>query len=75
MKNADISRLAFLLLSILAAILVADRITAIILTILGIAGSAGFLAGFVLYAGFFFGILAIIERFTGFCILGLFQKE
>jgi len=68
MAGRDLRRLALLIVSILAAVLAADRLTALIISGTGISGTAGFLAGFVLYGILFFGILALIERVTGFRI-------
>ncbi len=65
MDGSDIRHWAYLIGGILASIVIADRITAILVDRIGLTGSAGFLAGFILSAILFFTILAIIEKATG----------
>jgi hypothetical protein len=58
---------------ILAAIVIADRLSAIIVSAVGITGSGRFVLSFILYAALFFAVLYAIERIAGirFFNLGL----
>jgi uncharacterized membrane protein YecN with MAPEG domain len=60
---------------ILTAILVADRISGIIVAASGIAGWPRFLVSFILYAVLFFAILYAIGRVLGISFFGLNQDE
>lgn len=66
MGNSATRQWVFLICGILASVIISDRLTAILIAGTGLSGSAGFLAGFILYAILFFGILALIEKVTGF---------
>lgn len=58
-------------LCILAAIVMADWLSNIIVTAAGISGWSRFLTGFILYAGLFFAILYGMEKVFGisfFCV-------
>lgn len=59
MEGSTISRWAFLIAGILAAVLIAERLTAILIHGFGISDSAGFLALFILYAILFFSVLSV----------------
>jgi hypothetical protein len=50
---------------ILAAIVIADRLSAIIVSAAGITGSGRFVLSFILYAALFFAVLYAIERIAG----------
>jgi len=50
---------------ILAAIVIADRLSAIIVSAAGITGSGRFVLSFILYATLFFAVLYAIERIAG----------
>ena len=50
---------------ILAAIVIADRLSAIIVSAMGITGSGMFVFSFILYAALFFAVLYAIERIAG----------
>jgi hypothetical protein len=66
MDLPPLQRWAFIVAGILVAILAANRLTAFLIAMLGLRGSAGFITGFILYAALFFTILSIIEKITGF---------
>jgi hypothetical protein len=50
---------------ILAAIVIADRLSVIIVSAAGITGSGKLVLSFVLYAALFFAVLYAIERIAG----------
>jgi hypothetical protein len=68
MEFSTIRRWAVLFFSLLFAILISRVFSGIILTILGLSGIVGFIAGFVLYAVVFFGVLYVFERIFGMSI-------
>lgn len=62
MESATIKKWALFFIGILCAILIADALSTIIVSALGIDGWMKFLANFILYAAFFFAILYAIEK-------------
>jgi len=70
MDTGKIRSWAFFFTGILAAIVAADALSRFLISRTGLNGGAGFIAGFVLYAVLFFGILTLIERVTGIRFFG-----
>lgn len=75
MDLPPLQRWAFIVAGILVAILAANRFTAFLIAILGLRGSAGFIAGFILYAALFFTILSIVEMITGFSFFRFSRQD
>jgi hypothetical protein len=65
MDLSSARRIVTFVLVLLCAILVANTLANILMAALGLTGIFGFIAGFVLYAVFFFGVLYFFERFFG----------
>lgn len=65
MDLSSARRIVTFVLVLLCAILVANTFANILLAALGLTGIFGFIAGFVIYAAFFFGVLYFFERFFG----------
>jgi amino acid transporter len=63
MEMAMVKKWAVFFAVILAAILIADALSTIILSFLGLEGPARFIINFVLYALIFFAILYGIEKY------------
>jgi hypothetical protein len=57
-------------IGILAAIILADGLSNLIVAAAGISGWSRFVVSFVLYAALFFAILYVIERVTGIRFFG-----
>jgi len=62
MDMAVIKKWAIFFISILVAILIADRLSNTIIVMTGLTGPVQFLSSFILYALFFFAILYIIQK-------------
>jgi len=60
---------------ILAAIVVADRLSNFIVSAAGITGWSRFLMGFIIYAVLFFFLLHAIERIFGIRFFGMNRDE
>jgi uncharacterized protein HemY len=56
---------------ILAAIMIADQLSAIIVSAAGITGLGKFVLSFILFAALFFAVLYAIERIAGIRFFGL----
>ena len=65
MDIAQARKLVVLLVTILCAYIISRFLSGIILHALGLAGMLAFMAGLILYAGIFFGVLYLFERFAG----------
>ncbi|MDD4136319.1 MAG: hypothetical protein PHT99_00285 [Methanoregula sp.] len=65
MDIAPVKKLAVLLITILCAIIVSQLVSDMVLSVIGITGISAFIAGFILYAVVFFGVLYLFERFAG----------
>jgi len=65
MDSAEIKKWVIFFAGILVAIIIAIALSNIIMSYTGITGCVEFLVSFVLYAGLFFGILYLMERFLG----------
>jgi hypothetical protein len=70
MDSADIKKWVIFFAGILVAIIIANALSNIIMSYTGITGWVEFLVSFVLYAGLFFGILYLMERFLGIEFFG-----
>lgn len=68
MDLSAVKRAAVFIVVLLCAILVANTISNVLIFMLGLSGIAGFIAGFVVYAVIFFGVLYLFERFFGISI-------
>ena len=68
MDIAPVRKLAVLFITILCAIVISRFLSGIVLVALGITGIGAFIAGFILYAVVFFGVLYLFERFAGVSI-------
>jgi hypothetical protein len=73
MDMAVVKKWAFFFLSILIAILVADRLSNMIIAATGISGWVNLLAGFILYALLFFGILYVIQKVFKVDLFGFYR--
>ncbi|WP_292368756.1 hypothetical protein [Methanoregula sp. UBA64] len=70
MDSAEIKKWVIFFAGILVAIIIANALSNIIMSYTGITGWVEFLVSFVLYAGLFFGILYLMERFLGIEFFG-----
>lgn len=70
MDSAEIKKWVIFFAGILVAIIIANALSNIIMSYTGITGWEEFLVSFVLYAGLFFGILYLMERFLGIEFFG-----
>jgi|WetSurMetagenome_2_1015567.scaffolds.fasta_scaffold429021_1 hypothetical protein len=70
MDSAEIKKWVIFFAGILVAIIIANALSNIIMSYTGITGWMEFLVSFVLYAGLFFGILYLMERFLGIEFFG-----
>ena len=62
MDYATVKKWATFFIGILCSIVIADRLSNVIVSAAGIVGWMNFLVNFLLYAVFFFAILYIIEK-------------
>jgi hypothetical protein len=65
MDIAPVRNLVVLFVTLLCAIVISRFLSVIVLAALGLSGIGAFIAGFVLYAIVFFGVLYLFERFAG----------
>jgi hypothetical protein len=70
MDIAPVRKLAVLLITVLCAIVISRILSNIVLIALGLTGVIAFIAGFILYAAVFFGVLYLFERFAGVRVFG-----
>ncbi len=75
MDLSSVKRGVTLILVLLCAILVANWISNVLMSVLGLTGIPGFIAGFVIYAALFFGILYLFERFGGIKVFNFFSTR
>lgn len=75
MERSEVRRWAFFFCGILIAIVIADAVSGMILSMTGLSGVARFLAGFVLYAAVFFAMLYVIERVTGLSFFEMGSRQ
>jgi hypothetical protein len=68
MDLSSAKRAAVFIVVLLCAILVANTVSNVLMSTLGLGGPGGFIAGFVVYAAVFFGVLYLVERFFGVSI-------
>ena len=68
METRQAWRWVVLFVSLLLSVFIARIVSVLLLASLGLGGIAGFIAGFVLYAIVFFGVLYAIERVSGVSI-------
>jgi len=73
MDLSSVKRGVTLILVLLCAILIANGISNVLMSVLGLTGIPGFIAGFVIYAVIFFGVLYLFERFGGIRIFNFFS--
>jgi hypothetical protein len=66
MESAVIKKWVVFFAGILGAVLLADALSTILVSASGIQGSIKIVAGFILYALLFFGILYIIQKIFHF---------
>jgi hypothetical protein len=71
MDIAPARKLTVLLITLLCAIVISRVLSNIVLIALGLTGISAFIAGFILYAAVFFGVLYLFERFAGVRIFQL----
>ncbi len=74
MDSATIKKWVMFFLGILIAIIIADQLSRIVMKFTGLTGGAEFVVSFILYAGFFFGIIYAIEKIFGIEYFG-FGRE
>jgi hypothetical protein len=70
MDSATIKKWVIFFLGILVAIIIANWLSNLIVGYAGITGWENFVVNFVLYAGFFFGILYAMEKLLGIEFFG-----
>jgi len=75
MDLSSVKRGVTLILVLLCAILVANWISNVLMSVLGLTGIPGFIAGFVIYAALFFGILYLFEQFGGIKVFNFFSTR
>ncbi len=74
MDYATVKKWALFFIGILCAIVIADALSNIIVSVAGITGWVNFLINFLLYAAFFFAILYLIEKIFHIDFFG-FRRE
>jgi uncharacterized protein HemY len=74
MDYATVKKWATFFIGILCAIVIADRLSNVIVSAAGIVGWMNFLVNFLLYAVFFFAILYIIEKIFHIEFFGFSRK-
>jgi len=74
MDLSSAKRVVTFVLVLLCAILVANTLANILLALLGLSGISGFIAGFVIYAVFFFGVLYFFERVFGITLFNFGRR-
>jgi len=74
MDFASVKKWVVFFIGILCAIILADILSVLILSVTGLEGWTKFLVNFVLYAAFFFAILYILEKIFHISFFG-FNKE
>jgi len=74
MDISSVRKWAFFLIGILCSILIADTLSNIIVTALGLNGWIRFIVSFILYAVLFFGILYAIEKIFGIRFFDFFHE-
>jgi len=75
MDMAVVKKWAFFFISILVAILIADRLSTIIIATTGFTGVVQFLLSFILYAVLFFAILYVIQKVFKVDFFGFYREE
>ncbi|MFA4859640.1 hypothetical protein [Methanoregula sp.] len=71
---AVVKKWAIFFISILVAILIADRLSNSIMVMTGLTGPVQFLSSFILYALFFFAILYIIQKVFRVDFFGFYRE-
>jgi hypothetical protein len=66
MESATVKRWVLFFAGIVGAVLLADALSTILISAAGLEGSMKLLAGFILYALLFFGILYAIQKIFHF---------
>nr|WP_320160324.1 hypothetical protein [uncultured Methanoregula sp.] len=72
---AVVKKWAIFFISILVAILIADRLSTIIIATTGFTGVVQFLLSFILYAVLFFAILYVIQKVFKVDFFGFYRDE
>jgi hypothetical protein len=75
MDMAVVKKWAIFFISILVAILIADRLSTIIIATTGFTGVVQFLLSFILYAVLFFAILYVIQKVFKVDFFGFYRDE
>jgi hypothetical protein len=70
MEYADVKKWVIFFVGILVAIVIANALSNILMAYTGVTGWMEFVISFVLYAGLFFAILYLMERFLGIEFFG-----
>jgi Ca2+/H+ antiporter len=74
MDLSSVKRGVTLIFVLLCAILIANWISNVLMSVIGLTGVPEFIAGFVIYAAIFFGVLYLFERFGGIRVFNFFSK-
>jgi len=74
MDMAVVKKWAIFFAGILVAILIADRLSNIIIAAMNLTGWVGLLMGFILYAAIFFAMLYIIEKVFRIDFFGFYRE-
>jgi hypothetical protein len=65
MDPESVKRGIVLFLGIVSAVLIADALSGIIVTLSGFTGTAAFFLNFLVYAGILFGVLYVLKGYAG----------
>jgi hypothetical protein len=65
MDPESVKRGVVLFLGIVSAVLIADALSGIVVTLSGFTGTVAFFLRFLVYAGVLFGVIAALKRFAG----------
>jgi len=74
MDMAVVKKWAIFFISILVAILIADRLSNMIVAVLGFTGVVQFIVSFIIYALLFFAILYVIQKVFRIDIFGFYRE-
>ena len=65
MDPESVKRGVVLFLGIVSAVLIADAISGVVVSLSGFTGTAAFFLNFLVYAGILFGVIYLLKRFAG----------
>jgi hypothetical protein len=62
MDMASAQRLVLLIVTVIIAYLTAEILSGLVVRILHLSGTAGFIVSFILFAAIFFGVMSLFQR-------------